>query len=270
MTFLCACPSNARQIAIETVRVRMRGHAARAALVRDVAAPAVACGDALTPHAVRLLADGVASHDVHIAADPALTHVAPRRLTGYLAGRYCAARALIAAGYEDTPIAVGDAGAPAWPAGVVGSISHSPIRALAVIGSAQRWRSIGVDCEPVLDAHAADAIVRDTIPEADAVDVSGNGAITWPEFVTVGFSAKESLYKCLRPIVGQFFDFGDAHLTHLDRDTRRVRLCLTRDLAPGFGRRTAFDVAFDLSDAHAHTCLTLPVINAPAALEFVS
>lgn len=213
--------------------------------------------------------------------DPSLGGAAPRRIVAYLAGRYCAARALAAAGIA-APLPVGEAGAPAWPAGFVGSISHAPSRAVAVVARTDRWRAIGVDCEPVLTAAQADEIVGFTLPEAgdteagdtevdatevDATDVANatGDALTWPEFVTIGFSAKETLYKTLRPLVGAFFDFPDARLTRLDRAARRVHLVLTRDLAPGFARGAAFDVRFALADGHVHTCLALPRTPEPDA-----
>ena len=252
----------------DAVRLRMVGRDDVALFVRDMIAPAIVRRDGLTAHAARVVGADVAPRALLVALDPALTGVRPPRLAAYLAGRYCAACALRAAGFVNEAVPVGDAGAPRWPAGIVGSISHAATHALTVVGSAARWRGIGVDCERVLDVAAADEIAGGTLAEADAVDVTGGGAISWAEFVTIGFSAKESLYKCLRPIVGTFFDFGDAHVTALDRDTRRVRVRLMRDLAPGFGRGTTFELAFAMADAHVYTCLALPAIVGPTAPEY--
>jgi len=249
--------------------------------VADAGVPALLQRDGWSAHVARFPAlDGAAPGDptlqLLVPHDPSLGRAAPRRIAAYLAGRYCTARALAAAG-SAAPLPVGEAGAPAWPAGFVGSISHAPTRAVAVVARASRWRALGVDCEPVLTAAQADEIVGHTLPEADdteiddtevddteVADATGD-ALTWPAFVTIGFSAKETLYKALRPLVGAFFDFPDARLTRLDRVGRRVRLVLTRDLAPGFARGAAFDVRFALADGHVHTCLALPRTPEPDA-----
>lgn len=251
----------------DVVRVRMAGRNDAATFVVDVDPPSILQHDGWSAHAVRFVAVDDASRGATVAAAPSLTRAAPRRLAAYLAGRYCASRALHAAGCDgDAPVAVGEAGGPVWPAGVVGSITHAAACAVAVVGSAARWRGLGVDCERVLDAGDADEVVRIALPEADTVDVAGDRAISWAEFVTVGFSAKESLYKCLRPLVGEFFGFEDAQLTHLDRAARTVRLRLTRELghpdgAAAFGTGAEFDVRFAIDDGHAYTVLSLPHVG---------
>ncbi len=261
--------------------VRLGGRAGARVRVADAAVPALLRAGGLVAHAARFAPDvmpnamsndppgapGVAA--VVVADDPALGRAAPRRVAAYLAGRYCAARALAAATGRAPAVPVGAAGAPAWPAGVVGSISHAPSLAVAVVAAADRCRALGVDCEPVLDPAQADEIAALTLAEADAAEVEP-GAVSWPEFVTVGFSAKETLYKCLRPLVGAFFDFPDAHLTRLARrghGAGRVRLRLARDLAPGFPAGAEYDVRFALADGHVYTCLALPRVPAPRAPE---
>ena len=251
------------------VRVRMAGRDDVVVCVCDAVAPAAVRHEAWAAHAVTVLNTHAAPHEVAIPSDPSLTGVRPPRLMTYLSGRYCALRALRAAGYEADGVPLGDAGAPAWPAGVVGSISHTATRALAVVGPTAHWRGIGVDCEHVLDTAAADEIVGDVVAEADAVDVVAGGSLEWAEFVTIGFSAKESLYKCLRPIVGTFFDFTDAHLIQLNGDTGRARIRLVRDLAPEFVRGRTFELAWSVVDAHVYTCLALPATAGPTASENV-
>ncbi len=241
----------------DLVRLRLAGRGDVEVRVRDDVVPAGAVPDGVWTHAVRVVAAGAARREVVVPTDPTLGRAAPRRAAAYVVGRYCAARALAAAGHPDGRVPVGDSGAPAWPAGLVGSISHADTRAVAVVGAAERWRGVGVDYERVVDAAVADEIVGGVLAEADAVEVAGDG-MTWAELVTVGFSAKESLYKCLRPLVGVFFDFGDARLTRVDGETQRLRIRLVRDLAPGFERNCTFELRFAVAEGHVHTCLALP------------
>ncbi len=256
---------HARGVHPRSMRVRMAGRDDAALHVSDVVAPAIVRRGGWSAHAVCFAAVGDGCRESVVAYEPALVRAAPRRLAAYLAGRYCASLALDAAGWNgDVPVAIGDAGAPAWPAGAVGSISHAATRAVAIVGSAARWRGLGVDCEQVLAERDADEIMRSALPEADAV--ARDDAISWAEFVTVGFSAKESLYKCLRPLVGEFFDVDDARLTRLDRVARTVRLRLTRglggdDASATFGAGAVFDVAFAIADGHVYTCLALPAVD---------
>src|SRR5688572_29707947 len=59
---------------------------------------------------------------------PATLHGAvPKRQAEFRAGRYCAMTALTAldARFAGCEVGRADSGAPVWPAGIVGSISHS-------------------------------------------------------------------------------------------------------------------------------------------------
>ena len=200
----------------------------------------------------------------------ALRSAAPRRVAGFLAGRYCAVEALRAAGCTDASPAVDRHanGAPLWPRGFIGSISHTDDRALAVVAAAGKLRGVGVDCERVVSPKEADGIARAVIPEIDAAEVvAGGSPLTWEELVTVGFSAKESLYKCLRPLVGVFFDFADAHVVHVDLPQRRLVLRLTRALAHGYGAGWEIPVSFSARHGLAVTLVTLPSTKALGARE---
>ncbi|MGW7821409.1 4'-phosphopantetheinyl transferase family protein [Streptomyces puniciscabiei] len=53
-----------------------------------------------------------------------LRHALPKRRREFATARVCARRALQALGLPPAPIPPGSNGAPQWPAGVVGSITH--------------------------------------------------------------------------------------------------------------------------------------------------
>src|SRR5690606_3948746 len=57
-----------------------------------------------------------------------------KRQSEFLAGRLCAREALACLTQQRSIPAVGEDGAPQWPAGVVGSITHGAGLALAVVG----------------------------------------------------------------------------------------------------------------------------------------
>ena len=124
-----------------------------------------------------------------------MANVAPRRLRTFAFGRACARAAL----GEDIAIPVGQGGQPTWPAGVIGSITHTDDHAAAVVMTA--GRSIGIDLES--RAHAArtpDLLEMVALPSERGLDAA------------LVFSAKEAVYKCLYPITGTFLEFHDVEL----------------------------------------------------------
>jgi enterobactin synthetase component D len=182
---------------------------------------------------------------------------AARRSSEFAAGRLCAAEALLDAGSRELTVGVGVNRTPNWPAGFVGSITHTRSLAWAAVGRAADFRSLGIDSEPVFD----DTAMREAVPVAlDAGEqrfVQGEGG---PTVASVIFSAKESLYKCLNPCVGVFFDFDDARVEWIEVDGRArgsLVLRLQRDLADGFHVGMRFNARYAIASGHVHTAVEL-------------
>lgn len=152
-------------------------------------------------------------------ADPVITRpgdmppgaVAARRAE-FAAGRAAAAMAMQGLGLTALPVATGPDRAPVWPAGVVGSITHTRAVALAAVA---RAGALGIDAERV------GAVVPDlwdtvlTPVERALADVD-------PALATVIFCAKEAVYKAQYPITGQLFGFDRLEVT-LHGDTFAAR-----------------------------------------------
>jgi 4'-phosphopantetheinyl transferase EntD len=141
--------------------------------------------------------------------------------------RSCARACLERLGYPQVPILPGFGGAPTWPAGVQGSMTHCAGYAAAAVGPVQRISAIGIDAEPdtplpdgVLDLVATPA-ERDrlamTQPEADS-----------PNWDRLLFSAKEALYKAWFPLVGEWLDHQEAAIL-FDPQHRTFAALLWRD-----------------------------------------
>lgn len=193
-----------------------------------------------------------------------LGRAVPRRVRSYLAGRHCAARA-ISAFLPDFPhrreaLATGQHGSPVWPPAVVGSITHSTRLAAAVVAPMERWRGLGVDCERVMTAEVADEIVSRIIPELETIRRAGVPIHTmpWPLFVTAVFSAKESIYKCLSPITGTFFDFDAVQLEALDAGDGTLQLRLVQTLSAEVSSGMLLHVRFCVDQEHVFTAVGLP------------
>ncbi len=148
----------------------------------------------------------------------ALAGAVRRRQLDYLAGRRAARRALIRLTGHASEVGRGADGAPVWPPGVTGAISHSDGRAVALIGDATRHAGLGIDLETIITRPGEIASSVLTASEirrlpADALHL------------TIAFSAKESLFKALYPQVGRFFGFDAAEVILTERATGALRLC---------------------------------------------
>lgn len=142
----------------------------------------------------------------------------PKRQNEYLAGRRCAAKALRTAGL---PEVVGQKDrAPVWPMGCVGSISHSDTRAVAVVS--QTHAGLGVDVERLMTLAQASDIQALILTDAEAA--LRPAAMTFESFLTLIFSAKESVYKALSAHLPQMPAFLDVTLLALTSDAMTLRL----------------------------------------------
>ena len=128
----------------------------------------------------------------------------PSRVAEFAAGRVAARRALAALGTEPVAIPVGDHRRPAWPAGVVGSITHCAGLVAAVVGWSRDWWALGIDAEP---AVPLDDDVRDVV--TTPVE---RAALTAPLDGTAVFCAKEAFYKCWSGLDGAVLEFTDVEV----------------------------------------------------------
>ncbi|MGN9757611.1 4'-phosphopantetheinyl transferase family protein [Streptomyces sp. SD31] len=125
--------------------------------------------------------------------------------------RSCARRAMEKLGVPPQPILPGDRGAPGWPAGLAGSMTHCDGYGAAALVRAPDLASLGIDAEP-----------HQTLPEGvlPAVALPAEGdrlrrlagdhpGIHWDRLL---FSAKESVYKAWFPLTGKWLDFTEADI----------------------------------------------------------
>ncbi|MFI9594963.1 4'-phosphopantetheinyl transferase [Nonomuraea sp. NPDC052265] len=153
--------------------------------------------------------------------------------------RHCAREALAALGIPPAPIVPGRRGAPRWPAGAVGSMTHcAGFRAAAVAGA---WdvRSIGIDAEP--HEPLPEGVFRLVARPEEAAMVRELGALRpdtrWDRLL---FSAKESVYKAWFPLTGEWLGFDEGSLTFtLDGRFRARLLPPDAPMAEFAGRWTA-------------------------------
>jgi 4'-phosphopantetheinyl transferase EntD len=135
-----------------------------------------------------------------------------KRRREFTAGRECAREALSALGLAAAPILRGYRGAPQWPDGVVGSITHCTGYCAAAVARTEDLVTIGLDAEPnaplpggvleLISLPAERARLRELTAAAPATG--------WDRLL---FCAKEAVYKAWFPLTGQWLGFADADIT---------------------------------------------------------
>ena len=139
---------------------------------------------------------------------PATARMSPQRLREFTQGRAEARAALGALGAPTGPLPMGTDRAPIWPPGYVGSISHAGDIAVAAVASRGQIAAVGVDLEPAVPLEP-ELLSRVCRPE----ELARLRAVPTPALhAKLIFSAKESVYKCLAPVLGLFFEFADLEI----------------------------------------------------------
>ena len=167
-------------------------------------------------------------HAALLAGEEAVIRgAAPKRRREFTAVRACARRALARAGFEPAPILPGSSGAPVWPPGVAGSLTHCDGYRAAALGRAEMFAAIGIDAEPhdALPAGVLPMVVGESERRALAVLEALAPGICWDRIL---FSAKESVFKAWFPATGQWLGFAGAEVTLDPAGTFAARL-----LVPG-------------------------------------
>ena len=128
---------------------------------------------------------------LHPAEEAHVARAAEKRRRDFAMGRACARAALAGLGHGEAAIGMGQDGAPLWPAGLAGSITHTAGYAAAVAG---RFGGLGIDAErvggvtPKLWPRLFNDAERAALSKRADADVAG----------TLLFSAKEAAFKAWR------------------------------------------------------------------------
>ncbi|MFD4530160.1 4'-phosphopantetheinyl transferase [Streptomyces sp. NPDC058470] len=140
-----------------------------------------------------------------------LTRAVAKRRREFTAVRGCARRAMEKLGVAPAPILPGERGAPQWPAGVIGSMTHCEGYTAAAVARATDLASLGIDAEPHL--VLPDGVLGAVALPAEVARLGGLGAripdIHWDRLL---FSAKESVYKAWFPLTAKWLDFSEADI----------------------------------------------------------
>lgn len=138
---------------------------------------------------------------------------AAHRRAQFALGRACARRALEQLDVAPCPILFDEHGAPLWPAGATGSISHKRQNCIVAVGERSVFAGIGVDLEVDVPDSGEDEIVRRVCVSAAEMGQArafGN-VVSSPG--TLFLSAKEAVFKLEFPLTAEWFDFDDVEVS---------------------------------------------------------
>ncbi|MGC0336437.1 4'-phosphopantetheinyl transferase family protein [Streptomyces sp. SLBN-8D4] len=220
-----------------------------------------------------LLPDSVVAVEVHGHGEPGNTalypeeaalvaHAVPKRRREFAVVRTCARRAMEKLGVPPQPVLPGERGAPQWPAGLTGSMTHCDGYCAAALVRSADLASLGIDAEP-----------HGPLPEGVLGSVSLPGervrlrelagaypAVHWDRLL---FSAKESVYKAWFPLTRTWLDFTEADIDILVAPgppvsgTLRAELLVPGPLVGG-ERRGVLQGRWTVRDGLVVTSVTVP------------
>ncbi|WP_193039673.1 MULTISPECIES: 4'-phosphopantetheinyl transferase family protein [Pseudomonas] len=153
-----------------------------------------------------------------------------KRQAEFLAGRLCARAALQQLDNLDCVPAIGEDRAPVWPPHISGSITHSSGHAAAIVGHKAQWRGLGMDLENVLSLERAERLAGEILTADELQRMARLPREQHARLVTLTFSAKESLFKALYPIVQKRFYFEHAEVVEWS-EHGQMRLRLLTELS---------------------------------------
>ncbi|MGW3204369.1 4'-phosphopantetheinyl transferase family protein [Streptomyces sp. NPDC001135] len=135
-----------------------------------------------------------------------------KRRREFAAVRGCARQAMEKLGVPAQPVLTGERGAPHWPAGLLGSMTHCDGYGAAALARAGDLASLGIDAEPhgPLPDGVGPAVFLPAEGERLTRLAGRRPAVHWDRIL---FSAKESVYKAWFPLTRLWLDFSEADIT---------------------------------------------------------
>jgi len=166
---------------------------------------------------------GVAAAELRAPGDPALldpdealsvARAVPKRVAEFAAGRLCARSALARFGIASFALRAARDRQPLWPAGLVGSITHTQGFCAAVVGEHARFVGLGLDTE---NACAVSPDLWPSICIAEELAwIASLPAEQRTRAATLVFAAKEAVYKCQYPTTSERLSFSDLRIVPLE------------------------------------------------------
>ncbi|MFJ3230587.1 4'-phosphopantetheinyl transferase [Streptomyces sp. NPDC086787] len=155
--------------------------------------------------------DAIQEFPLYPEEEALMVRAVAKRRREFSSVRLCARRAMEKLDVPAQPIVPGDSGAPRWPDGVVGSMTHSDGYCAAALVRAADLASLGIDAEPdePLPGEVVSYVFLPSERERLRRLAEERPAVHWDRIL---FSAKESVYKAWFPLTGKWLDFSEADI----------------------------------------------------------
>ncbi|WP_173476392.1 4'-phosphopantetheinyl transferase superfamily protein [Streptomyces sp. 150FB] len=202
--------------------------------------------------------DDVTVPDLFPEEEALIERAVLKRRLEFTTARHCARRALARLGLPPAPLLRDERGAPRWPEGTVGSMTHCDGFRAAAVARRSEIATLGIDAEP--HGELPDG-VREVVTVNGELALLERLAADHPEihWDRLLFSAKESVYKAWYPVTKRWLDFTEAELT-IDVPGRgfTARLLVPGFELPGHGTVKEFDGRWTVRDGLVMTSVVIP------------
>jgi enterobactin synthetase component D len=190
---------------------------------------------------------------------PQLGKAVFKRKVEFLAGRHCAHQAIhqLAPRQSLLDIPITASGLPSWPDGIVGSITHAGGFVSAAVALRKDAISIGIDCESLMTTEVAMEIAALVATPAELAAVMAQTRLDENDALTLLFSAKEAVFKCLFPLTGLFFTFLDIEVLVAEPAPCCFTARVPAAYSPRHPRIARLSGAFELDSSYCHTGIAL-------------
>ncbi|OEV32183.1 4'-phosphopantetheinyl transferase [Streptomyces nanshensis] len=162
----------------------------------------------------------------------------PKRQREFADVRACARGALAQLGVPPVPLIPGHRGAPRWPEGVIGSMTHCDGYRAAAVARAADAAGLGIDAEPggPLPEGVLDVVSLPAEREHLGALAAARPEVCWDRLL---FSAKESVFKAWYPLTARELDFSEAEIAiDAEAGTFSARLLVEGPVVDGERLRT--------------------------------
>ena len=180
-----------------------------------------------------------------------------KRRREYATVRHCARQAFAELGIPPIALLNGDRGAPKWPDGVVGSMTHCAGYRAAVVARKGDIHTLGIDAEPhgPLPEGVLGVISRDEEKVRLAELTAADDSVHWDRML---FCAKETVYKAWYPLTHKWLGFEEASITLTRDGTFEAKLLVPGPVIAG-ERVDGFTGRWIVGDGLVITAIAIPV-----------
>lgn len=212
--------------------------------------------DTLFPRGViTVVADSeMSTEDLYPEEEELVRNAVAGRRREFAAGRRCARKALRILGVDPQPLLAGRYREPLWPQGVVGSLTHCGHYCAVAVARAERFAGLGIDAET--SEELDEELISVVCTSSEIERVKRYPRPTHGDWHKVIFSAKESVYKCLFPIIRRVLEHQELEI-RLRPSSRRFSVRLRFESPDVLKSLPAMRGRFEIGPSHTVTGVTL-------------